>query len=194
VECEEKTKVNERLVKKQKVEENYITKITQDLIAVRAELASRAREQDMTLHSERQLKKSYDEVRQDKQKLLKELYDLQVRFNSTESRIKEIMSVYEERMKDEQWHRMETKDKHEIMVTHLQNHIAEQEEVIIHWKMRFSQLGALANGANDEVLRMLREADISLMFFNPSEKVQNFLNHCKFPVDEMKNIVARAKK
>ena len=60
--------------------------------------------------------------------------------------------------------------------------------------MRFSQLGALANGANDEVLRMLREADISLMFFNPSEKVQNFLNHCKFPVDEMKNIVARAKK
>jgi len=41
---------------------------------------------------------------------------------------------------------------------------------------------------------MLREADISLMFFNPPEKVQNFLNHCKFLVDEMKNIVACSKK
>jgi len=41
---------------------------------------------------------------------------------------------------------------------------------------------------------MLREADISLMFFNLPEKVQNFLNHCKFLVDEMKNIVACSKK
>jgi len=89
---------------------------------------------------------------------------------------------------------METEEKHKIMVTHLQNHIAEQEGVIIHWKTRFSQLAALANEAIDEVPRMLREADISLMFFNPPEKVQNFLNHCKFLVDEMKNIVARAKK
>ena len=55
--------MNERLVKKWKVDENYITKITQDLIVVKAELASRAREWDMTLHSERQWKKSYDEVR-----------------------------------------------------------------------------------------------------------------------------------
>jgi len=94
--------VNERLVKQQKVDENYITKITQDLIAVKAELASRVREWDKTLLSERQWKESYDGVRQDRQKVLKELYDLQVWFNSTESRMKEIMAEYEERMKDEQ--------------------------------------------------------------------------------------------
>ena len=84
------------------MDENYITKITQDLIVVKAELASRAREWDMTLHSECQWKKSYDEVKQDKHKVLKELYDLQVRFNNTESRMKEIMTEYEERMKDVQ--------------------------------------------------------------------------------------------
>jgi len=41
---------------------------------------------------------------------------------------------------------------------------------------------------------MLRKADVSLMFFNLPEKVQNFLNHGKFLVDEMKNIIASAKK
>ena len=61
------------------MDENYITKITHDLIVVKAELASRVREWDMTLHSERQWKKSYVEVRQDRYKVLKELYDLQVR-------------------------------------------------------------------------------------------------------------------
>jgi len=70
--------MNERLVKKWKVDENYIVNITQDLIAVKAELASRVREWDRTLHSERQWKKSYGEVKQDRQKVLKELYDLQV--------------------------------------------------------------------------------------------------------------------
>jgi len=66
---------------------------------------------------------------------------------------------------------METEEKHEIMVTHMQNHIVEQEELIIQWKAHFSQLAALDNGAIDDVPRMLREADISLMFFNPLEKV-----------------------
>jgi len=42
--------------------------------------------------------------------------------------------------------------------------------------------------------RMLRKADISLAFFNPLEKVQNFLDHCKYLVEEMENIIARAKK
>jgi len=44
MECEEKTKVNERLVKKQKVDEDYIKKITQDLLAIKTELAFRAKE------------------------------------------------------------------------------------------------------------------------------------------------------
>jgi len=63
---------------------------------------------------------------------MKELYDLQIQFNSTESQMKEIMSEYEERMKEEQWHRMETEQKHELMMAQLENHIAEQEGIIIH--------------------------------------------------------------
>jgi len=76
----------------------------------------------------------------------------------------------------------------------LQNHIAEHDEARIHCKRCFSQLIALANGAIDEVPRMLREADATLMFFNLPEKVQDFLNHCKYLVEEMKSIVAHAKK
>jgi len=55
---------------------------------------------------------------------------------------------------------METKERHQIMMTQLENYIADQERDIIHWKSCFSQLAALANRAIDEVLRMLREADI----------------------------------
>jgi len=36
---------------------------------------------------------------------------------------------------------------------------------------------------------MLREADISLMFFNPPDAVQNFLNHCKYLVEQMKIMI-----
>jgi len=63
MECEEKAKVNERLVKKQKVDEDCIMKITQDLIVVKAELTFRARKSDMALHPELKWKNSYDEVR-----------------------------------------------------------------------------------------------------------------------------------
>jgi len=170
IECEEKVKVNERLVKKQKVDEDYITKITQDLTAVKVELASRAKEWDMALLFERQWKNSYDEARQDKQKVMKELYEIQIKFNSTESQMKEIMLEYEERMKEDQWRRMEIEERHDIMMSQLESHIAEQDKIIVHWKTCSSQLVALANGAIDEVPRMLREVDISLMFLNPPEK------------------------
>jgi len=59
--------------------------------------------------------------------------------------------------------------------------------------MCFSQLTALANGAIDEVPRMLREADISLMFFNPPDAVQNFLNNCKYLLEQMKIMIARSR-
>jgi len=86
----------------------------------------------MTLHFERQWKNSYDEARKEKRKVMKELYDLQIRFNNTESQMKEIMSEYEEKMKEEHWHRMETEERHEIMMTQMENHIAEQEKIIVH--------------------------------------------------------------
>jgi len=60
------------------------------------------------------------------------------------------------------------------MMTQLENHIAEQEKIIVRWKTCFSQLVSLANGAIDEVSRMLREADISLMFFNSQMQRRTF--------------------
>ena len=87
---------NERLIKKQKVDRECIMEITRELTATKAELTMRAREWEATIHAERQ------ETRQDRQKIMQELYDLQDKFHSTESRMKEIMSEYEEKLKEEQ--------------------------------------------------------------------------------------------
>ena len=72
-------------------------------------------------------------------------------------------------------------------------HIADQERDIIHWRTCFSQLVVLANGAIEDVPRMLREADSSLMFFNFPDSVQTFLNHCKYLVERMKVMIARSR-
>jgi len=40
---------------------------------------------------------------------------------------------------------------------------------------------------------MLREVDISLMFFNPPDAVQNFLNHCNYLVEQMKIMIVRSR-
>jgi len=63
---------------------------------------------------------------------MKELYDLQDKFHNTESQMKEIMSEYEEKMKEEENQRMETEERHQIMMTQLENHITNQERDIIH--------------------------------------------------------------
>jgi len=49
-------------------------------------------------------------------------------------------------------------------IVQLEEHMKEHEHITKHWKMCFSQLAALANGAIKDVLRMLREADVSLTF------------------------------
>jgi len=132
VECEAKTKANERLIKRQKVDREYIMEMTQELTATKAELTSRDREWEVVVLSERQWKSAYEEARQDGQKLMKELYDLQDKFHSTKSQMKEIMSEYEEKMKEEEYQKMETQERHQIMMTQLENHIADQERYIIH--------------------------------------------------------------
>jgi len=87
---------NERLMKKHKVDRECIMEMTQQLAATKADLTTRAKEWEATMHAERQ------ETRQDRQKIVEELYDLQDRFRSTESQMKEIMSEYEEKLKEEQ--------------------------------------------------------------------------------------------
>ena len=57
------------------------------------------------------------------------------------------------------------------------------------WKRNFFQLAALANGAIDDVPRMLREAD-TVTFRDPPREVQAFLDHCKWLVQQMKILIA----
>jgi len=76
VECEAKTKTNERLIKRQKMDRECIMEMTQELTATKAELTSRAREQEVVVLSECQWKSAYEEAIQDRQKLMRELYDL----------------------------------------------------------------------------------------------------------------------
>jgi len=124
--------------------------MTQELTATKAELTSRAREQEvMAVLSERQWQSAYEEAIKDRQKLMRELYDLPDKFHNTESQMKEIMSEYEEKMKEKEWQKMKTKERHQIMMTQLENHITDQEQDTIHWRTCFSQLAALANGAID---------------------------------------------
>jgi len=178
---------NERLMKRQEVDRECIMEMTQELTTAKVELTTRAREWEAAIHVERQ------ETRQDKQKIMKELYDLQDRFHSTESQMKEIMSEYEEKLKEEHWQKMEAEERHQMVMTQLENHIADQERDIIHWRTCFSQLAALANGAIEDVPRMLREADSSMMFFNFPDSAQTFLNHCKYLVEQMKVMIARSR-
>jgi len=60
--------------------------------------------------------------------------------------------------------------------------------------MWFSQLAALANGATDGITKMLREAEVALTFYNLPKEVKNFLEHCKWLVGTMKNMITRAKR
>jgi len=54
-------------------------------------------------------------------------------------------------------------------------------------------LASLANGAIEDVPRMLKEADVSLMFRPVPKEVESFVEHCKGLVGLMKKMVARNK-
>jgi len=51
-------------------------------------------------------------------------------------------------------------------------------------------LASLANGAIEDVPRMLREADVALMFRRIPKEVESFIKHCKWLVGLMKEMVA----
>jgi len=68
-----------------------------------------------------------------------------------------------------------------------------QEGNIRHWKESFSQLAALANGAIEDIPRLLSEAESALPIFNPPKKIETFLDHCKKLIEEMRSMISRAR-
>ena len=75
----------------------------------------------------------------------------------------------------------------------MEEHLKEHEHITKHWKMCFSQLAVLANGAMEDVPGMLREVDVSLTFHTVPKEVETFLDHCKWLVGLIKDMVARNK-
>ena len=193
-ECEDKTKANKELMKKQRSEREYTFKIKQDLAAANAELTRRAQERNIASSSEHQWKSLYEEIKRDKQEALQKLRDLQDKINDMDRQMKETVMEYEERVKEEQWQRVEMEEKHQAIMIQMEGLIAEQGNAVAHWKVCFSQLAALANGAIDGIPKMLREAEATLIFYNPPKEVENFLEHYKLLVGVMKGMVACARK
>jgi len=101
---------------------------------------------------------------------------------------------YEERLKEEQWQRVEIEEKHQAIMIQMEHLIAEQGNAVAHWKIWFSQLDVLATGAINGITKMLRKAEVVLTFYNPPKEVENFLEHCKWLVGIMKNMITRAKR
>jgi len=69
------------------------------------------------------------------------------------------MVICEERVNKERMLLLELEERHQATMTRARDYIFEQEKDVVHWQSNFSQLDALANGAIEDVPRMLREAD-----------------------------------
>jgi len=109
---------------------------------------------------------------------MRRLQDLQIQVNGIEHQVEETMAICKERVKKERMQLIEVEERHQATMGHMKNYVIEQGEVVNHWKRSFSQLSALANGAIDDVPRMLCEAHVVLFRDSPRE-VKIFIGHCK---------------
>jgi len=89
------------------------------------------------------------------------------------------METYEERINDEHWQSIEVEEKLRTVIAQAEGFMVEREKVAEYWKNCFSHLASLANGAIDDVLRMLSDVESSLKFYNPPEDITIFIEHYK---------------
>ena len=95
-EYEEKTETYEGLVKKQRAERDDTHRIKQYLSTANKELTMRVQERNTALLAERQWKNLYEDIKRDKQKVVKRLQDLQIQVNVMEHQVEETMVICEE--------------------------------------------------------------------------------------------------
>ena len=100
-EYEKKTEAYEGLIKKQRTERDYTHKIKQDLSAANKELKMRVQERNTALLAERQWKNLYEDIKRDKQEVMKRLQDLQIQVNVMEHQVEKTMVICEERVNKE---------------------------------------------------------------------------------------------
>ena len=116
-----------------------------------------------------------------------------MRISEVERQMREVVSTYEVKMDEECWHRAELEKEHREVISRMNGYTVEQEMTIEHWKRCFSQLAALANGAIEEIPRLLAEAEAALPIFNPPREIESFFNHCKKLMREMKSMIVRVR-
>ena len=83
-EYEEKTKAYEGLIQKQRAKRDYTHRIKQDLSATNKGLTIRVQERNTALLAERQWKNLYEDIKKDKQEVVKRLQDLEIQVNVME--------------------------------------------------------------------------------------------------------------
>ena len=107
--------------------------------------------------------------------------------------MREVVSTCEVKMDEERWHRAELEKEHRKVISQMNEYTTEQEMSIEHYKRCFSQLAALANGAIEEIPRLLAEAETPLAIFNPPREIESFFNHCKKLMREMTSMIVRVR-
>ena len=190
---EEMTKAYEGILRQQREERDHAFRVKQDLAAASTALKSKDRERDAAAASKRQRDQLCEEFKREKIEALRRLHNAQMRISEVEQQMREVVSTYEVKMDEERWHRAELEKEHREVISRMNEYTTEQEMIIEHWKRCFSQLAALANGAIEEIPRLLPEAEAALPIFNPPREIEAFFNHCKKLMREMKSMIVRVR-
>jgi len=185
-EIEELKGENVMITKKLKQGEKHTQRIQRDLEDANAELLKRNYEIDEAFSIVSKWIAMYDESRRENKEVLDKFHDLQGRINDVERSVEE----WENKANKECELRLEEEMNYTTKIIQLEELLEEREQTLGYWKTRFSQLASLANGAIEDVPRMLKEASVSLMFRPVPKEVESFVEHCKGLVGLMKKMVA----
>ena len=108
-------------------------------------------------------------------------------------KLEHLAEKWEDKANKERGEQLEKEVEYMARIVQAEERLEGRERLIEHWKTCFSQLASLANAAIEDVPRMLREVDVTLMFRTVPKEVESFIEYCKWLVGLMKEMVARSR-
>jgi len=99
--------------------------IKQDLSAANKELTMRVQERNKALLAERQWKNLYEDIKKDKQEVVKRLQGLQIQVNVMEHQVEETMVICEEMVNKERMLLLELEKRHQATMTRVRDYMVE---------------------------------------------------------------------
>ena len=120
------------MIQKQRAERDYTHRIKQDLFVANKELTMKVQERNTTLLAEHQWKNLYEDIKKDKQEVVKRLQDLQIQVNVMEHQVEETMVICEERVNKERKLLLELEERHQAAMTHARDYMVEQDKDVVH--------------------------------------------------------------